>query len=90
LFLFTTYAFNVETENTDPETEVALNLICVDDITRKTPDIPIRPRPAKDLLSDVNQFKCATHETIKIENEHKTKLDSKDFLETKTGKTSYG
>lgn len=75
----------IEAETTDPETEVALNLICVDESTRKAIEIPLRPRPVKDLINEVSQFKSTSHEPISPESEHKTKLDSKVFLETKPG-----
>lgn len=79
------YFIVTEIESADPETEVALNLICVDESTRKPIDIPIRPKPVKDLLNDVNQLKKISHEPIQSDADAKTKLDSKDFLDTKPG-----
>lgn len=75
-------------ENNDAETEVALNLICVDESTRKAIDIPIRPRPVKELINEVRKLK-PTHslnETIKTDSEPKNKLrvDRKDV--SKSGK----
>lgn len=69
----------------DPETEVALNLICVDESTRKAIEIPIRPRPVKDLINEVRK----SGEMIKSDPEHKTKLASKD-LNSKSGKLHFG
>lgn len=62
----------------DPESEVALNLICVDEASRK-------PRPAKDLINEMRKSKNTSNDLIKSEVEYKTNLDSKD-LNSKTGK----
>lgn len=67
--LFVCLELNVE----DAETEVALNLICVDDTTRKPIDIPIRPRPVKDLLNDSQRKQNAPNET---ESRHKERKDA--------------
>lgn len=65
----------------DPESEVALNLIRVDESTGTAIEIPIRPRPVKDLINEVRKLKQPSQELIKSEDEHKTKLDSsKDFI----------
>lgn len=69
----------------DPESEVALNLICVDESSRKAIEIPIRPRPAKDLINEVRKSKNTSNDLIKSEIEYKTNLASKD-LNSKTGK----
>lgn len=80
---------HLEIENTDPETAVALNLICVDNTTKKAIEIPIRPRPVKDLLNDVNQFRSTSHES-KIQSgavEQKARGKTKDAaISSKSGK----
>lgn len=64
---------------------MALNLICVDEASRKAIDIPIRPRPAKNLLlNEVCKSKNTSNALIKSEIEHKTNLDSKE-LNSKAG-----
>lgn len=53
-FHFSRYLF-LENIVEDPETEVALNLICVDETTRQTIDFPIRPRSVRDLKNEVHK-----------------------------------
>lgn len=72
----------------DPETEVALNLICVDETTRQTIDVPIRPRPIKDVKNEVHKRHHRPNEVIKIDLELKNKqrLDRSN-ANMKSGKT---
>lgn len=72
----------------DAESEVALNLICVDESTRQTIDIPIRPRSVKDLKNEVH--KKHSNEVIKIDVDSKQKLRL-DRIESsvKTGKINF-
>lgn len=83
----------------DPDTEVALNLIRVDHSTGKAiVEIPIRPRPVKDLIKEVRKLKngiSQQQETNKIKSEEevfRTKLDSINSTEDihlRTGKNLY-
>lgn len=68
--------FYSESVSEDAETEVALNLIC-DETTRKTIDIPIRPRPAKDLFTDI-QRKRNVPSDIEIKSKNSTRSERKD------------
>lgn len=56
--------------------EVALNLIRVDDTSVKSIDTAIRPRPVKELLNEVRKLKNSSNDKTKYDEEHKTKLDS--------------
>lgn len=68
----------------DAETEVALNLICVDETTRQAIDIPIRPRPPKDTKNEMHRKHNRSNEVIKIDSESRNKrLDRSD---AKSGK----
>lgn len=86
-YFFILLLLDVIDNNDDPESEVALNLICVDDSTRKPIDIPIRPRPVKDLINEVRKFKTthSVNDFAKIESElkNKSRLDRKNL--TKSG-----
>lgn len=53
---------------------MALNLICVDESTRQTIDIPIRPRSVKDLKNDVHRKQFRSTDAIKLESESKHKI----------------
>lgn len=83
--------FFLENNIEDAETEVALNLICVDETTRQTIDIPIRPRPSKDLKNETHKKHNRLNDMIKIdlETKHKSRSDrseatakSGEFIET--------
>lgn len=76
------YISFIEINIDDPETEVALNLICVDDSSRKTVGIPIRPRPVKDLIHETSK---KANETTKNDSTSKNKLqiDKKDLISGK-------
>ncbi|KAG4072812.1 hypothetical protein HA402_009635 [Bradysia odoriphaga] len=56
----------------DRTSEVALNLIRIDDSGVKSIESALRPRPVKELLHEVRKVKAST----KLEEEHKTKLDT--------------
>lgn len=79
---------NAENSIEDAETEVALNLICVDETTRQTIDIPIRPRSVKDLKNDVHRKQFRSTDVIKLDSESKIKLrfDRRSDSNVKTGK----
>lgn len=49
----------------DPETEVALNLICVDDSARKSIDVSIRPKHVKEIQPRINK---KSNESAKTDN----------------------
>lgn len=73
---------NLESGVEDADTEVALNLICVDEASRKTIDIPIRPRPVKDLLDEMHHKK----HIMRNEAEIKSKVrDERKQLNRKSG-----
>lgn len=59
--------------------DVALNLIRVNDTSVKSIETAIRPRPVKELLNEVRKMKTSTNDKTKFDEEHKTKLDSKDI-----------
>lgn len=48
----------------------------MDDSSVKSIETAIRPRPVKELLNEVRKIKNASNEQTKLEEEHKTKLDS--------------
>lgn len=78
----------LESNIEDAETEVALNLICVDETTRQTIDIPIRPRSVRDIKSEVHRkHNRLDGEGIKIgsETKNKSRHDRSD-IHVKTGK----
>lgn len=84
--IFFTY-FLLENNIEDAETEVALNLICVNETTRQAIDIPIRPRLSKDLKNEVHKKHHRSHDANKIDIESKMKqrTDRSDFS-AKSGK----
>lgn len=64
----------IENNIEDAESEVALNLICVNETTRKTIDIPIRPRSVKDLKNEVIKKHTRSNDVVKIDLDSKFKL----------------
>lgn len=65
---------NAENSIEDAETEVALNLICVDETTRQTIDIPIRPRSVKEMKHEIHRKQFRATDLIKLDSESKIKL----------------
>lgn len=59
---------------------MALNLICVDETTRQTIDIPIRPRSVRELKNEINKKHNRSNDVIKIdlETKHKVRIDRTD------------
>lgn len=53
---------------------MALNLICVDETTRQTIDIPIRPRSVKDMKHEMHRKQYRATDVIKNDSESKIKL----------------
>lgn len=79
---FSLYFIRLECGVEDAETEVALNLICVDEATKKTIDIPIRARPVRDLLDEMHHKK----HILRNEAEIKSKMrDERKQLNHKSG-----
>lgn len=77
-------------ENTieDAETEVALNLICVNETTRQTIDIPIRPRSLRDAKNEVHRKHNRSEGEVTKNNsdiKHKSRHERND-ASIKTGK----
>lgn len=68
MLIFFIFFIRLENGVEDAETEVALNLICVDEATRKTIDIPIRPRPVKDLLDEMHHKKHILRNEVEIKS----------------------
>lgn len=79
--LLISFSFYLENRIEDPETEVALNLICVDGATRKTIDIPIRPRPVKDLLNEAQRKHNASSDKkyLEIDLKHRVREERKEL-----------
>lgn len=59
---------------------MALNLICVDETTRQTVDIPIRPRSIKEMRHEVHRKPFHTTDVINFDSNSKIKqrLDRSD------------
>lgn len=72
--VFTFYETFLEINTEDAETEVALNLICVDETTRQTIDIPIRSRSVKDYKNEAHKKQIRSSDVFKIDSESKIKL----------------
>lgn len=76
---------NSENSAEDAETEVALNLICVDDTTRQTLDIPIRPRSVKEMKHEVHRKQIRAMDLkFDSESKNKSRLERSD-TSVKTG-----
>lgn len=77
----------IENNIEDAESEVALNLICVDESTRQTIDIPIRPRSVREFKKEMNKKHNRSNDVFKIdlETKHKVRIDRTD-TNVRTGK----
>lgn len=70
----------------NPDTEVALNLICVSEATRKNHEHPNRTRSLKDYVDEVNKSKRNHKDANKTDGDNsKTYLDKKN-TNSKLGK----
>lgn len=85
--LFLTLKQNAENSNEDAETEVALNLICVNETTRQTIDIPIRPRSVKEMKHELHRKQFRAADVIKLDSDSKSKhRHDRSDNSVKTGK----